>query len=146
MSHEHENGEGGVTSVQAVLQVLPALGLYSKRIEAMPEFASAPVPLRVTVPVSGVPGLVIAAAPYAEASRGASAASHVEDAGTSLHYAHDAGDCLLCAAQQLVGTIVSSSLALGELPVRAADPLSFAVDPHAAASIDTTRSRAPPFV
>ena len=61
MSHEHENGDGGVTSVQAVLQVLPALGLYSKRIEAMPEFASAPVPLSVTVPVSGVPGLVIAA-------------------------------------------------------------------------------------
>ena len=62
VSHGHENGDGGVASVQAVLHVLPALGLYSKRIEAMPEPASVAVPSSVTVPCSGVPGLVIAAA------------------------------------------------------------------------------------
>ena len=48
--------------MHAVLHVLPALGLYSKRIDAMPEFASVPVPLRVTEPLRGVPGLLIAAA------------------------------------------------------------------------------------
>ena len=45
-----------------MLQVLPALGLYSKRIDAIAEFASVPVPLSVTEPRSGLPGLVIAAA------------------------------------------------------------------------------------
>ena len=44
-------------SVQAVLHVLPALGLYSKRIEARPEFASVPVPLSVTEPRSGRAGV-----------------------------------------------------------------------------------------
>ena len=62
VSHEHENGEGGVVSVQAVLHVLPAVSLYSKRIEPMPEPPSAPVPLSVTDPRSGLPGLVSAAA------------------------------------------------------------------------------------
>ena len=61
VSHEQENGEA-LTAVQAVLHVLPALGLYSKRIEAIAELASEPVPLSVTEPRSGLPGLPMAAA------------------------------------------------------------------------------------
>ena len=46
---------------------------------------------------------LVAVVPFADANEGRSAPAHVEDYGTTAHYAHDASTCALCVARQLVG-------------------------------------------
>jgi hypothetical protein len=100
--------------------------------------------LRLAAIVLMAARLVIAAAPYADASRGGNAAAHVEDADARLHHAHDESDCLLCAAQQIGGTLALSVPAYGEAPRGAPLPLARGADLHRAVPTQTTFSRAPP--
>ena len=51
---------------------------------------------------------IVAVVPFADASEGRSAPSHVEAFGTTLHYSHDEANCAVCVARQLVGRTTRS--------------------------------------
>jgi hypothetical protein len=87
--------------------------------------------------------VVIAVAPYVDAMRGASAASHVEAADTSLHYAHG-DDCLLCAAQHVQSSLGEAFFALPDEPIGTIARFALAPDPYGALAAQTRFSRAPP--
>ena len=46
---------------------------------------------------------LVAIVPFADANEGRSAPAHVEAYGTTIHYAHDEANCVLCVARQLIG-------------------------------------------
>jgi hypothetical protein len=79
-----------------------------------------------------------------EGRQGPDARAHVEEAGTTLHHAHNDSDCAACIAR---GLLASADPKSPEAPVFSARP---AVDIAAVSSAipsswaDHTRSRAPP--
>jgi hypothetical protein len=46
---------------------------------------------------------IVAIVPFADATEGKSAPSHVEAYGTKAHYSHDEANCAVCVARQLIG-------------------------------------------
>ena len=48
--------------------------------------------------------VMLALAPLAEAKTAGNARAHVEEAGTSLHHAHNEADCVACAARELLSS------------------------------------------
>lgn len=72
----------------------------------------------------------LAGAPLAEARSGPDASAHIEQAGTSLHHAHDEATCVACVSQHLLsgaepsrsGTLIFAAQAtLAPTMVRDAD-------------------------
>lgn len=88
--------------------------------------------------------LLLAFAPLLEGRQGPDARAHVEEAGTTLHHAHNDADCAACIAR---GLLASADPEPAEAPVFAARP-SVRIDTVSteirSAWTDHTRSRAPP--
>ena len=53
--------------------------------------------------------VMLALAPLAEARTAGLARAHVEEAGTSLHHAHNEADCVACAAREILSSSDPSS-------------------------------------
>src|ERR1044071_2780489 len=83
-------------------------------------------------------------APLLEGRQGPDARAHVEEAGTTLHHAHNDADCAACIAR---GILASADPEAPEAPVFSAR-LSVDIDAVSteirSVSTDHTRSRAPP--
>lgn len=74
---------------------------------------------------------------------GASAASHFENGGTELHFAHNEADCFMCRAQHLNNAApFDPQASLEVIPV--APQLHVSVVEANAAIASSLRSRAPP--
>lgn len=66
--------------------------------------AATPIPATVRALVAFVvlaAQVGLAGAAILEAGKGVSTASHFEDGGTNLHFAHNEADCFMCRAQHL---------------------------------------------
>lgn len=89
--------------------------------------------------------LTLVLAPLAHASRGRSAAAHVERGGTQTHHAHNEATCVACATQGLQALASARpSLALGAPDPRHDGPRG-RTDPHpATGTIGSNGPRAPP--
>ena len=87
---------------------------------------------------------LLAFAPLLEGRQGPDARAHVEEAGTTLHHAHNDADCAACIARGLLALADPRS---AEAPFFSTSP-SFGIDGAApvveSAWADHTRSRAPP--
>ncbi|HVD59527.1 MAG TPA: hypothetical protein VNC11_01550 [Gemmatimonadaceae bacterium] len=79
---------------------------------------------------------VLAGAPFAEARSGPDASAHVEQAGTSLHHAHDEATCIACVSQHLLS---------GAEPARPANPVSVAAASLPRTIVRDADSRVPQF-
>ena len=88
--------------------------------------------------------VLLAFSPILEGNQGKSSRAHVEEAGTTLHHAHNEADCAACAAR---GLLSSADPARPELPLSIgprAHLIPRSADPSQFAWIGDTRSRAPP--
>lgn len=89
--------------------------------------------------------IFLAFAPLIDGGQGPNASSHVEEAGTTLHHAHNDADCAACAARSLMASSEPGSegthdlLHLGASSIASTESVS--VEPVWTA---LTRSRAPP--
>ena len=86
----------------------------------------------------------VAGAGVLDAREGSSAASHLENSGTNLHFAHNEADCFMCRAQHLGDSAPLDIGAEQILPANA--QASVAERARAAVSAQTfpQQSRAPP--
>ncbi len=88
--------------------------------------------------------LFLAFGPLLEGRQGPDARAHVEEAGTTLHHAHNDADCAACIARAL---LASADPQAAEAPVFVARP-SVHIDAVSteirSTWTDHTRSRAPP--
>ena len=85
-------------------------------------------------------------APLLEAAQGPDARAHVEEAGTTLHHAHNEADCAACAAR---GLLASSEPAAQPLPPLLQITSALLTTSAPSAGSDWTvksRSRAPPIL
>ena len=87
---------------------------------------------------------LLAFAPLLEGRQGPDARAHVEEAGTTLHHAHNDADCVACIAR---GLLASADTQPPETPVFATNPS--VVIASVSPSVDSawavhSRSRAPP--
>jgi acyl-CoA reductase-like NAD-dependent aldehyde dehydrogenase len=83
-------------------------------------------------------------APLLEARQGPDARAHVEEAGTTLHHAHNEADCAACAARSLMAS--AEAAGNGEIPVHISSSSIISTATHVvgAAWTSHSRSRAPP--
>lgn len=96
--------------------------------------------------IFAVAQIMLAFAPLAEARYGDDARAHVEEAGTTLHHAHNEADCVACIARGLLST---AHPAAHDVPALASRVTSLV--PTASAALESVwsalaRSRAPPAV
>ena len=90
--------------------------------------------------------IMLAFAPLAEARRGSDSAAHVEDAGISLHHAHNEAECTACIARVLLATSAPAGReTLAITVVKASNPGATS-NALTSVGIASSRSRAPPAV
>lgn len=87
---------------------------------------------------------LLAFAPLLEGRQGPDARAHIEEAGTTLHHAHNDADCAACAARGLLASAEPESQ--GNLAFSAAASVVPSTVSHSVESAWTlhSRSRAPP--
>ena len=88
--------------------------------------------------------ILLAFAPLAEAKRMGDSAAHVEEAGTSLHHAHNEADCAACTARLLLSSAAPGTRdrsVIGTVSSTAPGATSRALTSAVTAD---SRSRAPP--
>lgn len=88
--------------------------------------------------------LLLAFAPLIEGRQGPDARAHVEEAGTTLHHAHNDADCAACMARGLLASAEPEHDGVPVVegrPSTSIDAISTKID---SAWSDHTRSRAPP--
>jgi hypothetical protein len=87
---------------------------------------------------------LLAFAPLLEGRQGPDARAHVEEAGTTLHHAHNDADCAACIARALLASADPQQTDLLEFSARPSvdvDAVSAVVE---SAWVGHARSRAPP--
>jgi hypothetical protein len=87
---------------------------------------------------------LLAFAPLLEGRQGPDARAHVEEAGTTLHHAHNDADCAACIAR---GLLASADTQSSNVPLFLSQPSGVIneVSPSVeSAWVTHTRSRAPP--
>ena len=88
--------------------------------------------------------IVLAFAPLMELERSGDSRPHVEEAGTSLHHAHNEADCTACVARVLLATSEPARQGIADVSrgsVAAPRALSETI---ASTGATSSRSRAPP--
>ncbi len=88
--------------------------------------------------------VLLAFAPLLEGRQGPDARAHLEEAGTTLHHAHNDADCAACIAR---GLLASADPQSSRVPSLSSQPsgVIHAVSPSVeSAWVTHTRSRAPP--
>ncbi|MDQ6831136.1 MAG: hypothetical protein M3081_19915 [Gemmatimonadota bacterium] len=89
---------------------------------------------------------LIALAPAAEAREAKSAAAHVEAAGTTRHFAHQADNCAACVVRALVGDAPRAVRALPSLAMHERAVTRVVLPPQIAARASPISPRAPPAI
>lgn len=87
---------------------------------------------------------LLAFAPLLEGRQGPDARAHVEEAGTTLHHAHNDADCAACIARGLLASADPERSAVPVLATRPSTRIESVSTEISAAWPDHTRSRAPP--
>ena len=90
--------------------------------------------------------VLLAFAPVLEATRGSSAVAHVEEAGTSLHHAHDEASCFACIAREILSSSELAGRSASEVPLSSGSILSADSGLPPSSGYGSVRSRAPPSV
>jgi hypothetical protein len=86
----------------------------------------------------------VAGASVLDAREGASAASHLEQGGTNLHFAHNEADCFLCRAQHIGDATPFNATPLDAAP-SILQPVEAAPKQLAVSALHSSNtSRAPP--
>ena len=90
--------------------------------------------------------IMLAFAPLAEAERASDSAAHVEEAGTSLHHAHNEADCTACVARVLLATSAPASRQSFAIAVVSVSAPGAVTEALSSVGTSSSRSRAPPKV